>query len=106
MSGLIGKLIIGVSALAATWSFAGFVVKGLGPLHQAREEYYAEVQKVNALMEKNAKLNAEISWLKDDSAYIEQLIRENYGYVREDEAFYQLGGQELKGHRSKGTKFR
>lgn len=99
MSGLIGKLIIGVSALAATWSFAGFVVKGLGPLYQAREEYYAEVQKVNALMEENVKLIEEISRLIDDRGYIEQLIRENYGYVREDEALYQLGGQELKGNR-------
>ena len=99
MSGLIGKLIIGVSALAATWSFAGFVVKGLGPLYQAREEYYAEVQKVNALMEENVKLIEEINRLIDDRGYIEQLIRENYGYVREDEVFYQLGGQELKGNR-------
>ena len=99
MSGLIGKLIIGVSALAATWSFAGFVVKGLGPLHQAREEYYAEVQKVNALIEENVKLIEEINRLIDDRGYIEQLIRENYGYVREDEALYQLGGQELKGNR-------
>ena len=99
MSGLIGKLIIGVSALAVTWSFAGFVVKGLGPLHQAREEYYAEVQKVNALIEENVKLIEEINRLIDDRGYIEQLIRENYGYVREDEALYQLGGQELKGNR-------
>jgi hypothetical protein len=45
------------------------------------------------------KLIEEISRLKDDSAYIEQLIRENYGYVRQDEAFYQIGGQELKGNR-------
>ncbi len=50
-------------------------------------------------MEENAKLIEEISWLNDDSAHIEQLIRENYGYVRQDEAFYQLGGQELKGNR-------
>jgi cell division protein FtsB len=50
-------------------------------------------------MEENAKLIEEISRLNDDTAYIEQLIRENYGYVRQDEAFYQLGGQELKGNR-------
>jgi len=99
LSGLIGKLIIGVSALAATCSFAGFVVKGLVPLYHAKKEYDAKVQDVNALMEENAKLIEEISRLKDDSAYIEQLIRENYGYVRQDEAFYQLGGQELKGNR-------
>lgn len=99
MSGLIGKLIIGVSALAATCSFAGFVVKGLVPLYHAKKEYDAKVQDVNALMEENAKLIEKISRLKDDSAYIEQLIRENYGYVRQDEAFYQLGGQELKGNR-------
>lgn len=99
MSGLIGKLIIGVSALAATCSFAGFVVKGLVPLYQVKKEYDAEVQKVGVWMEKNAKLIEEISRLNDDSAYIEQLIRENYGYVRQDEAFYQLGGQELKGNR-------
>jgi cell division protein FtsB len=99
LSGLIGKLIIGVSALAATCSFAGFVVKGLVPLYQAKKKYDAEVQKVGVWMEKNTKLIEEISRLKDDSAYIEQLIRENYGYVRQDEAFYQIGGQELKGNR-------
>ena len=99
MSGLMGKLIIGVSALAATCSFAGFVVKGLVPLYHVKKEYDAKVQEVGVLMEENAKLIEEISWLNDDSAHIEQLIRENYGYVRQDEAFYQLGGQELKGNR-------
>jgi hypothetical protein len=54
LSGLIGKLIIGVSALAATCSFAGFVVKGLVPLYQAKKEYDAEVQKVGVWMEKNS----------------------------------------------------
>jgi len=51
------------------------------------------------LIEENVKLIEEINRLIDDRGYIEQLIRENYGYVREDEVFYQLGGQELKGNR-------
>lgn len=99
MSGLIGKLIIGVSAMAATWSFAGFVTKGLVPLYHAKKEYDAEVQKVNALMERHAQLIEEMSRLEHDWAYIEQVIREDYGYVRQHEAFYQLGGRELKGNR-------
>jgi cell division protein FtsB len=97
--GLIRKLIIGVSVLAATFSFAGFVVKGLVPLYQAKKEYDIKVREVSLLRKENARLFEETHRLKHDSAYLEQVLRENYGFVRQNETFYQPGGRALKGNR-------
>ena len=79
-----------IATMLATFSFGVFVFKGLVPLYHMKQDVEAKAQEVQYLVKENAELAKEIGRLKHDMDYVERLVRENYGFIRNGDVIYRF----------------
>lgn len=78
---LLGSLGLLVIALA----LGGYGAGALARVSEMRREIQAQERELAALRERTEALARQVDRLRNDPAYIEQLAREDLGYVREGE---------------------
>jgi cell division protein FtsB len=79
-----------VGAIALVFVSLLFAPDGLPALVALRRERQRVGEQAVALLEQNAALREQIRRLRSDDAFLEQIVRRDLGFVRDDEVVYRF----------------
>lgn len=86
---LLRRLLVLALAAGVLW-FLFAPGSGVFRYHRLQKQIEALSQENKSLLERNAELRKEVERLQTDEAYLEQMARQKYGLLKENETVYEF----------------